>query len=83
MNADSIQGAARDLAGKVQDAAGGLAGDAATQIRGKANQAAGKAQSAYGQAMDEVKDFTQDQPIGALLAAMGVGVALGLMFSRR
>jgi len=83
MNADRIEGVARDVSGKIQDAAGGLMGDAATQLRGKADQAAGKAQRAYGQAVDGVKDFAQDQPVGALLTAMGIGVALGLVLGRR
>jgi uncharacterized protein YjbJ (UPF0337 family) len=83
MNSDRIEGMARDVSGKVQDAAGGLMGDTATQLRGKADQVAGKAQNAYGQAVDGVRDFAQDQPIGAILTAMGVGVALGFMLGRR
>jgi len=83
MNVDHIEGAAREVGGKIQDAAGGLMGDAATQLRGKANQAAGKAQQAYGEAVDEVKSFTHAQPLGALLTAMGVGVALGFALARR
>lgn len=83
MNRDRIEGVARDVAGKIEDAAGGLMGDAGTQICGKADQVAGKAQQAYGQAVDGVKDFTHDQPIGALLAAIGVGVALGFALGRR
>jgi uncharacterized protein YjbJ (UPF0337 family) len=83
MNSDRIEGAARDVGGKIEDAAGGLMGDATTQIRGKADQVAGKAQQAYGQAVDGVKDFAHEKPIGALLAAMGVGVALGFALGRR
>jgi ElaB/YqjD/DUF883 family membrane-anchored ribosome-binding protein len=30
-----------------------------------------------------VKDFAQDQPIGAVLTAMGVGIALGFILGRR
>jgi uncharacterized protein YjbJ (UPF0337 family) len=83
MNTDRIEGVARDVGGKIQDAAGGLTGDAVTQLRGKAEQVAGKTQRAYGQAVDGVRDFAQDQPVGALLAALGVGVALGLVLGRR
>jgi len=83
MNTDQIEGAARDVGGKIQDAAGGLMGDAATQLRGKANQAAGKAQQAYGEAVDGVKGFTHEQPLGALLTAMGIGVAVGFALARR
>ena len=83
MNSDTIEGTARNFSGKVQDAAGGLMGDAATQLRGKADQVAGKAQDAYGQAVDGVRDFAKDQPIGAVVAAMGIGVALGFILGRR
>ena len=83
MNSDRIEGAARDVGGKIQDAAGGLMGDAATQLRGKANQAAGKAQQAYGEAVDGVKGFAHEQPLAAILTAMGVGVALGFALGRR
>jgi len=83
MNTDNIEGIAHDLSGKVRDAAGGLTGDTVTQLRGKAEQVAGKTQRAYGQAMDGVSHFAQEQPVGALLAAMGIGVALGLVLGRR
>jgi uncharacterized protein YjbJ (UPF0337 family) len=76
---DSVEGFARDIGGKVHDAVG----DAATQFRGRANQAAGAAQELYGQAADEVKNYTADQPVGALLMAMGVGVTLGYFLGRR
>jgi uncharacterized protein YjbJ (UPF0337 family) len=76
MDTDRIEGAARDVGGKIQDAAGGLMGDAATQLRGKADQVAGKAQKAYGEAVDGVKGFAHEQPLGALLTAMGLGFAL-------
>jgi len=79
LDKDSVEGFARDVGGKVQDAVG----DAATQLRGKANQAAGTAQELYGQASDEVKSYTADQPIGALLMAMGVGVTIGYLLGRR
>lgn len=82
MDENRFEGAARDLGGKVQDAVGGLTGDTALQGRGKMNQAAGQAQSAYGQVMDEVKVFARDQPITALLAAMGVGVMVGIFLNR-
>lgn len=78
-----VEGFARDVGGKLQDAAGGLTGDASTQIRGKVNQAAGQAQDMYGQVVDEVRTFTSDQPFGALLAAMGLGVVVGFLLARK
>jgi uncharacterized protein YjbJ (UPF0337 family) len=77
------EGTLRNVGGKVQDAVGGLTGDSSTQARGKANQAAGEAQAVYGQAVDQVKGFASDQPLVALLSAMGVGVALGFVLGRR
>jgi uncharacterized protein YjbJ (UPF0337 family) len=73
----------RDIGGKIQDAAGGLTGDTATQVRGKINQAAGQAQQVYGDALDEVTDFTKEQPLVALVTAMGMGVILGFIMGRR
>ena len=80
---NSVEGFARDLGGKVQDAVEGVMGDATTQLRGKANQAAGTAQELYGQAADEVKSYTANQPVGALLMAIGVGMTLGFFLGRR
>ncbi len=77
------EGFARTAGGKLQDAVGGLTGDASTQMRGKVNQAAGQAQNIYRQVADRVKNFASERPIGALLAAGGVGVMLGLLLARR
>ena len=77
-----VEGFARDVGGKLQDAVGGLTGDTSTQAKGKANQAAGQAQNMFGQVTDEIQTFTSDQPVVALLAAMGVGVVLGFFLSR-
>ena len=83
MDTNQVEGTARDFVGRVQDAAGGLTGDAATQVRGKINQAAGQAQRAYGDAVGEVRGFTSDQPLTAVLAALGVGTILGIFLARR
>ena len=83
MDDNRVEGAARDIGGKVQDAVGGLAGDASTQVRGKVNQAAGQAQNLYGQAMDGVTEFAKEEPITALLTAVGVGLLLGFVIARR
>jgi uncharacterized protein YjbJ (UPF0337 family) len=83
MDVNQVDGTVRDFVGKVQDAAGGLTGDAATQVRGKINQAAGQAQRAYGDAVGEVRGFASDQPMTAILTALGVGTVLGLFLARR
>ncbi len=82
MDENRIEGAARNVGGKLQDAVGGLTGDAATQARGKANQAAGQAQNAYGAAIDALKEFATETPVAALLSALGVGIVVGWMLRR-
>jgi uncharacterized protein YjbJ (UPF0337 family) len=79
---DEIEGAARDLGGKVQDAVGGLTGDETTQIKGKVNQAAGKAQQTFGSAKDEVRDVVTNNPLMALAIFGSVCLAVGFL-SRR
>jgi uncharacterized protein YjbJ (UPF0337 family) len=82
MDENRIEGAARNLGGKIQNAVGAVTGDAATQARGQANRAAGAAQNAYGQTVDGVRDFASDQPFVALLSAMGIGVIIGILLTR-
>jgi uncharacterized protein YjbJ (UPF0337 family) len=79
---NEIEGAARDLGGKVQDAVGGLTGDAATQAEGKWNQAAGKAQKTFGAAADEIRDNVVDKPLTALAVAAGLFFVLGFLARR-
>ncbi|MGA3000102.1 MAG: CsbD family protein [Acetobacteraceae bacterium] len=82
MDENRIEGAARNLGGKIQDAVGAVTGDKETQVRGQVNRTAGAAQNAYGQAVDGVRDFTSDQPIVALLSAMGLGLIIGMLLGR-
>ncbi len=79
---NEIEGAARDLGGKVQDAVGGLTGDAATQAEGKWNQAAGKAQKTFGAAAEEIRENVADKPLTALGIAAGVFFVLGYLMRR-
>jgi len=82
MDENRIEGATRNLGGKIQDAVGAVTGDKETQVRGQVNRTAGAAQNAYGQAVDGVRDFTSDQPIVALLSAMGLGLIIGMLLGR-
>jgi uncharacterized protein YjbJ (UPF0337 family) len=77
MNTSQIEGTVKDAAGKVQDAVGGLTGDAQLQAEGKVRQLAGKAQATYGDSVDQVAEAARNNPIGALLIAVGVGFLLG------
>ncbi len=82
MDENRIEGAARNFGGKIQDAVGAMTGDKQTQAQGQANRVSGAAQNAYGQAVDGLRDFTSDQPMAALLSALGVGVILGILLGR-
>lgn len=79
LDENRADGTLRNVGGKIKDAVGGLTGDSSTQAEGKANQAAGQVQDLYGRLADEVRTFSADQPIVALLSAMGVGVVLGVL----
>ena len=78
-----VEGAVKDIGGKIQDAVGGLTGDTSTQARGKANQAEGKVQGTYGEVLDDVRSYATDQPMTTVMVAMGVGVLLGFLLGRR
>jgi len=93
MDEDRIKGAATNLGGKVKDAAGGLLGDSKTQAEGKADQAGGQLQNAYGSAKDAVREqagtlgeqvdsLLKEQPMMALLGAVGVGYVLARLMHR-
>jgi len=82
MDENRIEGAAREFGGRIEDAVGAVTGDKETQARGQADRVAGAAQNAYGQAVDGVRNFASDQPLVALLSAMGIGIVVGLLFSR-
>jgi uncharacterized protein YjbJ (UPF0337 family) len=74
---DRMQGAARDLGGRVQETVGNMAGDARTQAQGLYNQATGQAQQAMGQFSDVIKA----QPLASALIAVGIGYVLGRLTS--
>jgi uncharacterized protein YjbJ (UPF0337 family) len=70
---DRLEGAARDLGGRVQETVGTMTGDTKTQADGLYNQAAGQAQQTVGQVSDVIKA----QPIAAVVIAVGIGYILG------
>ena len=87
---ETVEGAFRNVAGKVQDAVGGLTGDTRTQVEGKARDVAGKVRVAYGDAADQASDLAAavsqnvaKQPLTALLIASVVGYMLGWFVHRR
>jgi uncharacterized protein YjbJ (UPF0337 family) len=56
MNGDRIEGAARNLGGKLEEGFGRATGDAKSQVEGKMNQVSGAAQDLYGQARETAGD---------------------------
>ena len=93
MDEDRIKGSATNIGGKVKDAAGELLGDTKTQAEGKADQASGQLQNAYGSAKDTVREgaetlgtqvdsFMKEQPMMALLGAVGIGYVLARLMHR-
>jgi uncharacterized protein YjbJ (UPF0337 family) len=83
VDSNKVEGVVEDAVGKVQDGMGGLLGDTASQAKGKARQFAGQAQGYYGDTLETVRDVTADQPIVALLAALGLGFLVGAILARR
>ena len=96
MDKDRIAGSAKDFAGKVEGDVGSMAGDAKTQASGLVREVEGSVQNLYGQAKDAyensgetLRDGSQavakkveDNPLGALLVAGGIGFALAMLMTR-
>ena len=53
---DRIEGAAKNIGGKIKEAAGKLTGDEKLKAEGRADQAAGKVQNAVGGVKDALRD---------------------------
>ena len=52
---DRIEGAAKNIGGKLKEAAGKLTGDEKLKVEGRADQVAGKVQNAVGGVKDALK----------------------------
>nr|WP_314436401.1 CsbD family protein [uncultured Brevundimonas sp.] len=52
---DRIEGAAKNIGGKIKEAAGKVTGDRKLEAEGKADQVAGKVQNAVGGAKDALR----------------------------
>ena len=53
---DRVEGAARNMGGKVKEAAGDVTGDEKLKAEGKADQVSGKVQNAVGGIKDSLRD---------------------------
>lgn len=56
MNKDQVNGAMKDLGGKIQEEAGKLVGSKEQQAKGLVNQVEGKTQEKVGDAKEVIKD---------------------------
>ena len=56
MDRDRVEGAAKNIKGKVKEVAGRMTGDAKLKSEGKADQIAGKVQNAVGGVKDAIRD---------------------------
>ncbi len=55
MDKDRVDGAAKNIGGKIQEAAGKLVGDKKLETEGQANQVEGKVQNAVGGLKDTLR----------------------------
>ncbi|MFN7108924.1 MAG: CsbD family protein [Brevundimonas sp.] len=53
---DRVEGAAKNIGGKIKEAAGKVTGDSKLQAEGKADQVEGKVQNAVGGVKDSLRD---------------------------
>ena len=58
MNKDQVNGALKDIGGKIQEETGKLVGSTEQQAKGLANQVEGKTQEKIGDLKEAVKDAT-------------------------
>lgn len=56
MDKNRVEGAGREMGGRIKEAAGKLTGDQKLKAEGKVQKAAGKVQNAAGGAMDQARD---------------------------
>jgi uncharacterized protein YjbJ (UPF0337 family) len=61
MDKDRVEGAAKQVKGKVKDAAGKLTGDEKMRAEGKMDKAEGKVQNTYGGMKDKAREALDDE----------------------
>jgi len=83
MNENQVEGTVNKVAGRIQDAAGALTGDADQQAKGKARAAAGDVQAKAGDFIEQVREWTADRPLNALVIAAGLAFVWGRLSARR
>lgn len=78
MDHNRVEGTVTEMGGKVKQAAGDLLGRSSMSAEGYYDEAEGRARNAFGQA----KDMVKSQPVGALVVAGLIGLAVGLIARR-
>jgi uncharacterized protein YjbJ (UPF0337 family) len=61
MDKNRVQGAGREMRGRIKEAAGKLTGDEKLKAEGKVEKMAGKVQNAAGGAVDKARDRNRDR----------------------
>jgi uncharacterized protein YjbJ (UPF0337 family) len=61
MDKDRIEGAGKDLKGKIKEGVGKVTGDTKTEVEGKVDQAEGKAQNTYGGLKDKAREALDEK----------------------
>ena len=61
MDKNRVEGAGREIGGRIKEAAGKLTGDQKLKAEGKAQKMAGKVQNAAGGAADATRDRNRDR----------------------
>ena len=57
MDKDRIEGAGKNIKGKIKEGVGKMTGDSKTEAEGQADQVKGKAQNAVGGVKDKARDI--------------------------
>ena len=61
MDKDRIEGAGKNIKGKIKEGVGKLTGDTKTEAEGKADQAEGKVQNTIGGIKDKARELLDDK----------------------
>jgi uncharacterized protein YjbJ (UPF0337 family) len=83
MDPNRVDDTTQRVAGNIEEATGSLVGDSKTEAGGQARQPAGDTQDSLDHVMQEIREFTTEQPFAALLTAGGIGLVLGMFLARR
>lgn len=61
MDKDRVEGAAKNMGGKIKEGVGKVTGDSKTEAEGKADQVEGKVQNTVGGIKDKARELLDDK----------------------